>query len=158
MAAEIDTLIFDLDDTLIVEEASAEAAFIEAGELARARYGLNPEALHKTLRKACRELWYAFPSHPYCKRIGISSWEGMWAEFTGPDPELKPLREWAPTYRALSWRAALLSQGVDDPDLATEMAETFPILRRQMHVVFPGVIQALEQLAHNYSGAGTARA
>lgn len=35
MTAVIKTLIFDLDDTLRVEEASAEAAFIETGALAR---------------------------------------------------------------------------------------------------------------------------
>jgi hypothetical protein len=51
----VDTLIFDLDDTLAVEEASAEAAFIEAGELARVRYGLDPRELHTTVRKTCRE-------------------------------------------------------------------------------------------------------
>ena len=82
------TLTFDLDDTLVFEEASAEEAFIEAGELARARYGLDPRALHSSVRSCCRELWRASPSLPYCKRIGISSWEGLWAEFTGLDPEL----------------------------------------------------------------------
>jgi putative hydrolase of the HAD superfamily len=147
----LDTLIFDLDDTLVVEEASAEAAFVMTGEVARARYGLDPCELHTTVRKTCRALWYGFPAHPYCKRIGISSWEGMWAEFLGDAPELKPLREWAPAYRAESWRIALLAHGIDDPALAAEMAETFPRLRRGMHVVYPDTVHVLERLSSKYA-------
>jgi putative hydrolase of the HAD superfamily len=151
MASAIDTLVFDLDDTLIVEEAFAEAAFIETGELAQIRYGLDPRALHRTIRTVCREQWYAFPSHPYCKRIGISSWEGMWSEFLGPDPELKPLREWAPTYRTASWQSALQRHGIDDSELAAEMAETFPRLRRRKHEVFSDARIVLEQFSVGYS-------
>jgi putative hydrolase of the HAD superfamily len=151
MACAIETLIFDLDDTLIVEEASAEAAFLETGELARTRYALDPGELHRAVRKTCREIWYAFPSHPYCKRVGISSWEGMWAEFAGEDPELKPLREWAATYRFESWRDALRSHDIDDPELAAELAETFPRLRSRKHFVYPDTVQTLKQLSGTYS-------
>jgi putative hydrolase of the HAD superfamily len=151
MACAIDTLIFDLDDTLIVEEASAEAAFLETGELVRTRHGLDPGELHRTVRKTCRDLWYAFPSHPYCKRVGISSWEGMWAEFAGEDPELKPLREWAATYRFESWRDALRSHGIDDPELAAELADRFPRVRRRKHFVYPDAVRTLKKLAGTYS-------
>jgi phosphoglycolate phosphatase-like HAD superfamily hydrolase len=54
MKAKVDTLIFDLDDTLVVEEPSARAAIIETGELARIRYGLDPTGFNATLREACR--------------------------------------------------------------------------------------------------------
>jgi putative hydrolase of the HAD superfamily len=151
MKAAVNALIFDLDDTLVVEEASAVAAFVEAGALAETRYGLDPHELHATVRKACRELWYAFPSHPYCKKIGISSWEGMWAEFVGPAPELKPLREWAPTYRFESWRTALLQHGIDDADLAAEMANYFVHLRRKKHTAYADTVETLEKLTGRYS-------
>jgi putative hydrolase of the HAD superfamily len=150
MNSAVDTLIFDLDDTLIVEEACAEAAFVETGELARIRYGIDPHLLHATVRKTCRALWYAFPSHPYCKRVGISSWEGMWAEFTGAGPDLIALRDWAPTYRFDSWRTALQSFGIDDPDLAAEMAETFPRLRREKNIVHADAVPALEQFSRSH--------
>jgi putative hydrolase of the HAD superfamily len=147
----IDALIFDLDDTLVIEEASAEAAFIETGDLARARYGLDPRELHAKLRIGCRELWYAFPSHPYCKKVGISSWEGLWAEFTGSDPDLEALRDWAPVYRFESWQTALRHTGIDDRQLAAELAETFPNLRRQKHNVYPDTLPALRELSRIYS-------
>jgi len=151
MDSMVNTLVFDLDDTLVIEEASAEAAIIETAELAKARYGLDPGEMHTTLRKTCRELWFEFPSHPYCKRVGISSWEALWAEFIGPDTNLKALRNWASTYRYESWRTSLSRHGIDDPDLAAELAETFPRLRRCKHAVYPDAINALERFSQNYS-------
>ena len=151
MIAAIDALIFDLDDTLVVEESSAEAAFIEAGMLARERYGLDPRQLHATLRKTCREIWYAFPSHPYCKKVGISSWEGMWAEFTGPGPDLQALHAWAPEYRRESWRAALQIHQIDDLELATELAEIFPRLRRAKNILYPDTLPVLRELSGKFA-------
>ena len=121
MSPIINTLVFDLDDTLVVEQASAEAAIIETADLARARYGLDPREMHTTLRKTCREMWFKSPSHPYCKKVGISSWEGLWAEFIGPDENLRALRNWAATYRYESWHTSLTRHGIADPDLAAEL-------------------------------------
>ncbi len=151
MKAPISVLIFDLDDTLVVEEASAETALIETAKLAQARYGIDPGELHATLRKTCRQLWRSFASHPYCRRVGISSWEGLWAGFIGPDPSLKPLRDWAPHYRHESWRIALCSHGIDDPDMASELAEAFPRLRRQIHIPYEDTIRTLERFSRSHS-------
>lgn len=143
-------LVFDLDDTLVVEEAAAETAFLQTCTLAEQRYGVPAEALHATLRQRCRELWHASPARPYCVAVGISSWEGLWAEFEGEIPELKILRAWAPTYRRESWRRALLEYGIDDDDLVQELAEMFPRLRRGLHVVYEDVHPVLESLAATY--------
>ena len=151
MTAIIDSLIFDLDDTLVVEQESAKAAIIETAELAQAKYGLDPREMHTTLRKTCREIWYDFPFHPYCKSVGISSWEGLWAEFTGPDKNLNALRDWAPTYRYESWRTSLSRHGIDDPDLAAKLAETFPRLRRRKHTVYPDTMGALKRFSQSYT-------
>jgi putative hydrolase of the HAD superfamily len=67
-------IILDLDDTLVVEEASAEAAFLETCELARQHYGVDPAALHASVRRICRNLWHQAPGRAYCVEIGISSW------------------------------------------------------------------------------------
>jgi putative hydrolase of the HAD superfamily len=71
-------------------------------------------------------------------------------EFTGPDPDLEALRAWAPAYRCESWRTALRSHGIDDPDLASELAETFPRLRRARHVVYADTARALEKLSRSH--------
>ena len=138
--------MFDLDDTLVVEEASAEAAFLATCERARERHGINPQALHRTLRQRARELWHVSPARPYCVAVGISSWEGLWARYTGDDPSLRALREWAPAYRSESWARALADHGVRDPAFAEELAATFPAERRKRHVVYLDVEPALQEL------------
>ncbi len=146
----IKVILFDLDDTLVVEEASAAAAFLAACELARERNGIDPAALHDSVRRCARQIWKAAPTHPYCSRIGISSWEGLWARFLGEDPNLEALREWAPDYRREAWSAALAEHGVNDAALAEGLAETFPKERRKRHVVFPDTVPVLQDLRGSF--------
>ncbi len=143
-------ILFDLDDTLVVEEASAADAFLQTCALAEQRYGIPAGELHVTLRQTCREIWHASPARAYCVAVGISSWEGLWAGFHGDVPELQILRSWVPTYRLESWRQALLRHGIDDVQLAEELAETFPRIRRTLHVVYGDVIPVLSELAPRY--------
>jgi len=137
-------LIFDLDDTLVVEKASAETAFLETCRLAESRYRIDPQKLHETVRETCRRLWYLAPVRSYCLEIGISSWEGLWARFEGDNDNLKTLRYWAPNYRLNSWHEALLQHGIDDKEFATELSEDFSVNRRKRHVVYDDVVPVLE--------------
>ncbi len=143
-------ILFDLDDTLVVEEASAEAAFLATCERAREQYGIAPEALYQAVRHHAGQLWRASPTITYCRAIGISSWEGLWARFLGDDPNLKALRAWAPTYRREAWSRALASQGVRDLPFAEQLAATFPRERRARHIAFPDVETTLKELQGAY--------
>jgi putative hydrolase of the HAD superfamily len=143
-------VFFDLDDTLVVEEASAEAAFLDTCRLAEARYGIEVMALFATIRETCRRLWHEGPAYEYCRRIGVSSWEGMWARFQGNEPDLAILREWAPFYHQQSWREAIGRYGVDDPVFALELDEAFQSNRRHLHVVYDDVVPVLETLKDKY--------
>jgi putative hydrolase of the HAD superfamily len=146
-------LLFDLDDTLMVEEPAAAAAFEAAAGLVADRCQVNPAALASGARSRARELWHAAPTHGYCKRVGISSWEGLWCRFEGEGADVRALREWSPTYRREAWRLALADQGVDDARLAEELAERFPAERRARHEVFAEVPGALCRLAESHSMA-----
>lgn len=64
-----EVILFDLDDTLMIEKASAEATFIEVSKYVLKRYGINPGKFHESVRKNARKLWYELPAHPYCKKI-----------------------------------------------------------------------------------------
>ena len=145
-----EAVVFDLDDTLVVEVASADAAFLATCALAHEKYGIDPEELHQTVRLKARELWYASPARAYCVDIGISSWEGLWARFLGDDPNLKILRAWAPTYRLESWSRALAEYGADDPSFAEQLADTFQSERRARHVVYPDAEPTLEDVSETY--------
>jgi len=147
----VQVLIFDLDDTLVVEKASAAAAFAATCELAAQRSGVDPEALHADVRETCRVLWHHHcPARAYVVEIGISSWEALWSRFAGDNEHLAALRAWASDYRRNAWHHALQAQGIDDIDLADELAETYPAQRRQRHVVYDDVRPALERLKRTY--------
>lgn len=146
----IRSILFDLDDTLVVEGVSADAAFLATCERAHEKHGINTEALHQSVRYHARELWRASPTITYCRAIGISSWEGLWARFLGNDPNLKRLRAWAPTYRREAWFRALADYGVSDSSFAEQLAAIFLSERRARHVVFPDVEDNLANLKKVY--------
>jgi putative hydrolase of the HAD superfamily len=144
-------LLFDLDDTLMVEEQAAAAAFYATARFGRAHYSLNLEALATGARSRARDLWCAAPTHEYCMRVGISSWEGLWCRFEGNGGDSLALRQWSPTYRREAWRLALADQGIVDDELANELAERFGIERRARHQVFADAADALNTLGETHS-------
>lgn len=149
--AQVKALVFDLDDTLVVEKASAAAAFAATCELAAQRCGVDPQALHASVRETCRDLWHNHcPARAYVVEIGISSWEALWSPFAGENEHLAALRAWAPDYRRDSWHRALQARGVNDIDLACELAEIYPAHRRQHHIVYDDVRPALERLKRTH--------
>ena len=146
----IKSILFDLDDTLVVEGAAADAAFLATCERAYEKHGIDPEALHQAVRDRARELWRASATITYCRAIGISSWEGLWARFLGSDPNLKRLRTWAPTYRHEAWFCALADHGVSDLSFAEELSATFLLERRARHTLFSDVEDSLTNLRQIY--------
>jgi putative hydrolase of the HAD superfamily len=137
-------LLFDLDDTLVLEEPAAVAAF-EA--TAASVPGADAARLAVAARSHARAVWHAAPTHPFCHSIGISSWEGLWCRFEGDSADLAALRAWAPAYRREAWARALADQGIDDPALADELGERFAVERRARHHTFDDVPAALDALA-----------
>ena len=77
-----------MDDTLVVEEASAETAFRAVCRFANRKIATDIEGLYRNIRESCRSIWYTSPAHPFCLKVGISSWEGLWAEFKGDNKAL----------------------------------------------------------------------
>src|SRR4030043_1479184 len=111
----MEAIVFDMDDTLVIEEASAADAFLETCRLAEERFRINTEELHATIRETCRKLWHESPARAYCLEIGISSWEGLWARFEGDDdPNLRILGEWGPSSRQIPCTMALRKLGVGE--------------------------------------------
>jgi putative hydrolase of the HAD superfamily len=143
-------LLFDLDETLLVEEPAAAAAFLATARRAAAIHDLDADALVIAARARARELWRAAPTYGYCLRVGISSWEGLWCRYEGDGRNMRKLRDWSSTYRRETWRLALADQGVEDHSLAEELGERFALERRARHEVFPDVEAALRELSTAY--------
>jgi len=146
----IRAVVFDLDDTLLVEVASAEEAFRATCGLAREKYGLDPEAFHETLRREARSLWHASPERATIERISISHWEGLWARYEGDDSDMVRLREWAVTYRQASWERALRAYAIHDPGFAVSLSDEFGRQRRQRHRLFDDSLPTLNRLKRRF--------
>lgn len=59
-----EAIIFDLDDTLVVEEDSAHAAFLAVCRHAAAACGVDAQNLCDAVRAATRALWVSHPHAP----------------------------------------------------------------------------------------------
>lgn len=143
-------LLFDLDETLVVEPA-AVAAFEATARHATSTHDIDARKLAAAARSRARELWRAAPTYPYCRRVGISSWEGLWCRYEGDGPETGRLREWSPTHRREAWRLALADQDVAEIALASELGERFAAERRARHQVFADVTPTLRELTGSHS-------
>jgi putative hydrolase of the HAD superfamily len=144
-------LLLDLDDTLVVEEPAAVAAFTATARVAAERHPLDPAALALAARARAREIWRAAPHYAFCRRIGISSWEGLFCRYEGDGDELRALRGWAPGYRREAWARALADQGIDDGELAAELGERFGADRRALHETFADAAPALDALGADHA-------
>ncbi len=144
-------IIFDLDDTLIVEVAAVEAAFLATCELAHKKYGIDTENLYHTVKSHGRQLWNAFVDIEYCNNIGIGYWEGLWGNFIGDHHNLKFIRDRIPTYRYQVWYNALAEFKINDSIFVQQLVDLFGNELRQRLVLFPETESTLKQLSQNYS-------
>lgn len=136
-------IVWDLDETLLIEESAVVAAFTRAAELGAERAGVPAADLGAAARQCARARWRASPVYEYCLQVGIASWEGLWAPFEGDEEPIRFLREWAPAYRTGTWSDALAKHGVFDRDLPAAMAETFAAARRSSYDPYPDALDAL---------------
>jgi putative hydrolase of the HAD superfamily len=142
----IDTVLLDLDDTLVVEYASADEAIHAACLLAATSYPLSPDRVHDSVRRVAHREWYSEADHDYTQSIAVASWEALWARFEGDRPAMERLRESVPAYRKAVWRGALAEHGIVDDGLAEKMGLTFVATRRGLHTVYPDVAVTLAWL------------
>jgi len=148
MKNPIETLLFDLDDTLILERRSAENSFIET--IQQGGLLIPPERFLKTIFGEARKQWHQLPTIEYCRHIGISSWEGLWADFTGEDESLGILREKAHQYRFQTWNTTLQHFGIHNEKLAERLASAFRKIRNSKHILYPETEEVLSELQQHY--------
>ncbi len=148
----ITTLIFDLDETLMVESVSVKNAFEQACEPAVRKHSVSAVHLAEAIQHHGRELWHQSPVYPWCLKIGISSWDGLSGNFAGDGKELSKLRDWIvqSQFRATTWLQGLADFDVKDKDLANYLARHLVEVRQKHHVVYPDTQDVLEALRCSY--------
>jgi putative hydrolase of the HAD superfamily len=149
----MDAIILDLDDTLIVEQAAARRAIADALADAPGSSSTGPadnagddtggkdDAVVDTAIGCARKHWHSSEYFETCRRLGIASWEGLWATFAGCHHSLDGLAEWAPEYRRRAWEDTLLTLGAD-PDLSREVSDRYIDAQRQGHPPIPSALEA----------------
>jgi putative hydrolase of the HAD superfamily len=145
-------IFFDLDDTLIHEEATDRDVADEVAAALLADRQLPPGALFTAVQTTARTLWQQSGELAYCRRIGTSSIEGLYGDFSGDDPHLQALRKYLQEigYRERAWSMALRSFGIDDAALTSRLAAAYAETRRSRHVQFPDALPALQRLSRSF--------
>jgi len=140
-------LIFDLDDTLILQDKMTE----ETVRYCTAFLGLDPQEFWTTFQKTSRAAFSALPSAEWCRMVGISAQEGLWGNFGGPHLGLNQLRQNLATYRFQAWHEALTQHGYPDRTLAQAIADDFAALRGRKYYAFPDAKAVLTSLKPHFS-------
>lgn len=137
-------VIFDLDDTLVIEEEVARRSLRQVAGLIP---GENPQRFEEVVLRCAHATWRTGPCFSLCQDLGIASWEGLWSTFEGGHPDLDDLRAWARGYRPAVWRQALAEFEVDDPELAAAMADAYVSAQRRGHSLVDGAGDLVRSLA-----------
>lgn len=143
-------IIFDLDDTLYADQEARDVTLLSIGEQLARQFPVQPEQVRHTVRETAREVWYNCPLAEYSRRVGMSSWEGLWAQFTGMDADDRQRELWVEQYRRQAWQRSLEKLGIAQDGLAEQLASTFWYERRHQHRLFPDTLGVLKQLDGRY--------
>lgn len=146
----IQAIFFDLDDTLLWDHKSVKEAFVATCRVAEEKYGINPEELEEAVRNEARNLYSSYETYPFTQMIGINPFEGLWGNFLDEEENFKKMKEIVPTYRKDAWTKGLLAMGIDDPVFGAELAERFPLERRNHPFVYEDTFQTLDKLKGQY--------
>jgi putative hydrolase of the HAD superfamily len=146
----IKAIFFDLDDTLLWDQKSVKEAFFATCMLAAERVGINASELEETVRGSARKLYSSYDTYEFTQMIGINPFEGLWGDFLDEHEDFKKLNTIVPSYRLEAWTLGLKELGINDSDLAAELAERFPLERRKAPFVYEDTFEILDKLKGNY--------
>lgn len=153
LAPNIRAILFDLDDTLLVDEAVSQEALEQVARQAEEKFHIDPALLVRDAAVIAQELWRAGECYPFCRSIGISAFECLWGNFLGDSKDLTKLREWSQRYREEVFEKALQAQQGSFSEVKVvvrSLAQEFSFLRRQQQRLFPKTREVLEQLSSQF--------
>ena len=144
-------VIFDLDDTLMPELDAIRAAFASACDIAFPGSPTQAALLRRGIQRHARALWRTTPHVAYCRRIGFSSWEGLWGDASGSALHHRFFGAWQPSYRSEAWRRALRDAGNVDTDLAERVSDAFRAEARARLRPFDGAVDVVRELRRDHA-------
>src|SRR5256884_975001 len=148
--AIVRAVLFDLDNTLLLEDESTERALRETCLGIADRLGADVEVLAAAAREAAEELFGASPVFAYADAMGIWWGEALWGEFVGDTAGLRALRAFVPDFRRSVWRRALASASIVDDTLVDAAANAYRVARREVQLVDPDAETVVRDLARDH--------
>ncbi len=146
----IRAVIFDLDNTLVMEDESTLGAVDAAARVAHDRIGVDEAALARAAVDEAERMWKASPEFRYGEKFGIWWGEGLWGDFAGDGEPARAMRAFVPGFRRAVWRGALAAVGVADDALADELERAYIAARRSGETIDPDADHLLATLAPRY--------
>ncbi|KGR90813.1 haloacid dehalogenase [Ureibacillus massiliensis 4400831 = CIP 108448 = CCUG 49529] len=146
----INTIIFDLDDTLLWDKQSIQTAFDQTCEHAATVHNIEPKQLEEAVRQEARKLYESYETYDYTVLIGINPFEGLWGTFDDPTDQFQKMKQIAPQYRQDAWTNGLKTLGIDDAPLGKELGELFVAERKKAPYVYEDTYAVLDELKGKY--------
>lgn len=146
----LNTIIFDLDDTLLWDQKSVQTAFDRTCEYAATVHTIEPKALEVAVREAARALYTGYETYDYTVMIGINPFEGLWGTFDDPTPQFQQMKGIVPRYRADAWTQGLKALGIDDCVFGLELGERFVEERKKAPFLYEDTFAVLDELKGKY--------
>ena len=146
----IKAILFDLDDTLMYEHSSEDAAFRAGADLAADKYGLDAADVASKAAETARELWSEVPASGFFISLGAAYFEALWGDFSGDTKEYAETVPLLKDYREQTWIRTLEAFGQSDPDLGVAMWEAYYRERTSRHNMIPGAVDVLKQLRERF--------
>lgn len=143
-------IFFDLDDTLLWDKKSVETAFHKTCTYAATKVDINPIELEQAVREEASALYDTYETRPFTQMIGINPFEGLWGTFDDPSEDFQKMKAIIPVYQTEAWIRGLLRLGVEDIALGKELAELFPIMRKESPFIYEETFEVLNLLKGKY--------
>jgi putative hydrolase of the HAD superfamily len=143
----IKAVIFDLDDTLVVDEAVSREALQEVAGLAAREHGAVVAEFLEWAGVHSARFWEKNPARAWCEGIGISFEECLYGNFDGEGSEgFCRLREWALEARPAFFDAVLRELGISDEESPDRLAAAYVTIRRRKQRLMPDAREVLARL------------
>ncbi|HWL26232.1 MAG TPA: HAD family hydrolase [Ureibacillus sp.] len=146
----INTIIFDLDDTLLWDKQSIQTAFDKTCEYAATIHNVEPKQLEEAVRLEARKLYESYETYDYTVLIGINPFEGLWGTFDDPTENFQKMKQIVPQYQKDAWTNGLKVLGIEDETLGAELAKRFVDERKKSPYVYEDTYAVLDELKGKY--------
>jgi putative hydrolase of the HAD superfamily len=143
----IKAILFDLDETLILDHALSLSAFDKVATYVASRHGIEAQPVSESAQLWATRLWQEGPFWEYCNAIGHSAFEGLWCDYSRLFNEYqRRLGEWAKGYRLEIWQRALEEHGVSVSPHLEKLPDLWVKFRRHFPM-YPEAEEVLTQLS-----------